>query len=132
MVKILVISFLSVFFQFSSFAHGDHEAAQEIHIPGNTRKEEMKSVSRYLDLSQDGVKGEFEEFLHLGHEEALEAAKKQGIAVGEGMAIQDEMMEGVLFVYGLEARQRDLIKRMVYLFFLTVVLLIFHKKRKGV
>ena len=75
-------------------------------------------ISEYLDLSQNGVSGEFEEYLNIGGQKEIAEARSRGINSNTGINESGEMMEGRLYVYGIEARQKDLTKRIILLLIL--------------
>ena len=70
-------------------------------------------IAEYLDLSQLGVAEEYEEYLQIGSQRGMAEARAQGINVNTGLDDSGEMMEGVLYVYGIKARQEDLYKRIL-------------------
>ena len=75
-------------------------------------------IAEYLDLSQNGVSGEFAEYLNIGGQKEIAEARSRGINSNTGINESGEMMEGILYVYGIEARQKDLTKRIILLLIL--------------
>ncbi len=78
-------------------------------------KSRSEGVRKYLDLSQHGVSEEYAEYLNIGTQEGMAGERARGINLNTGIDNSGEMMEGILYVYGIEARQKDLNKRIVIL-----------------
>ena len=84
-------------------------------------------IANYLDLSKHGVSEEYAEYLHIGSQKGMAEARAQGINVNTGIDDSGEMMEGILYVYGIKARQEDLYKRILIL--IVLIFSIFLVKR---
>tara|TARA_Y100000589_G_C27160135_1_gene632402 strand:+ start:972 stop:1340 length:369 start_codon:yes stop_codon:yes gene_type:complete len=84
-------------------------------------------IGKYLDLSQHGVSEEYAEYLQIGNKKGLAEARARDINVNTGIDNSGEMMEGILFVYGIQARQEDLYKRITILLFVIFGLLFFKR-----
>lgn len=97
----------------NSFAY---ELSEDQEIP-------TTGVGQYLDLSQHGVSEEYAEYLNIGTADAMREAIKDGVNVHTGIQESGEMMEGILFVYGLTARMDDMKWRIAYVSLLIAVLL---------
>ena len=69
---------------------------------------EVTGVGKYLDLSQHGVAEEYAEYLNIGSAEGIAKAKQEGIDHTIGIQESGELMEGIFYVYGIDARNKDL------------------------
>ena len=85
-------------------------------IESSLRESTSTGIAEYLDLTQLGVAEEYEEYLQIGSQKGMAEARAQGINVNTGLDDSGEMMEGVLYVYGMKARQEDLHKRILIVF----------------
>ena len=85
------------------------------------------TIGSYLDLTQSGVSEEYVEFLNIGSQKQIAEARSQGINPETGIDEDGEMMEGVLYVYGIQARENDLHRRIIILLFLIFGVFLFKK-----
>ena len=85
------------------------------------------TIGSYLDLTQSGVSEEYVEFLNIGSQKQIAEARSQGINPETGIDEAGEMMEGVLYVYGIQARENDLHRRIIILLFLILGIFLFKK-----
>mgnify|MGYP001305042241 CR=1 FL=1 len=102
------------------------QIAQDSALP-LSEQNNSSGIGKYLDLSQHGVSEEYAEYLQIGNKKGLEEARARGINVNTGMDNSGEMMEGILFVYGIQARQEDLYKRIIILLFVIFGLFFFKR-----
>ena len=84
-------------------------------IESSSSQNTSSGIADYLDLSQHGVSEEYAEYLQIGSQQGIAEARAQGIKVNTGLDDSGEMMEGILYVYGIKARQEDLYKRILIL-----------------
>ena len=112
----LILLFLLLF---PTVAHGSGKS--ELHHDTST------GIGNYLDLTQSGVSEEYVEFLNIGSQKQIAEARSQGINPETGIDEDGEMMEGVLYVYGIQARENDLHRRIIILLFLIFGVFLFKK-----
>ena len=114
-------SFTLIFFLLllPTIAHGSGKS--------ELRHDTTTGIGNYLDLTQSGVSEEYVEFLNIGSQKEITDARSQGINPEMGIDEDGEMMEGILYVYGIQARENDLHKRIIILLFLIFGVFVFKK-----
>ena len=99
-------------------------------VTSSPKQTNASGIAKYLDLSQHGVSEEYAEYLQIGSKKGLAEARADGINVNTGIDESGEMMEGILYVYGIQARQEDLYKRILVLLFIIFGLFLFKRINK--